>query len=58
MNMQGINHTEKLGLEIITPTQPGSGQDLVANLDYIEHAGEAFIVDQVKSVDLHLKLTH
>lgn len=44
--MKGINQTVKLGLEIITPTQCGSGAELFKELDYIERNQEAFIVDQ------------
>ena len=49
MNMKGINQTVKLGLEILTPTQAGSGEELFKELDYIDRAGEAFVVDQVQS---------
>lgn len=47
--MKGINHTVKLGLEIITPTQSGSGVELFKELDYIERNQMAFIVDQQAS---------
>ena len=47
--MKGINHTVKLGLEIITPTQSGSGAELFKELDYIERSQMAFIVDQQAS---------
>ncbi|PTQ87502.1 type III-A CRISPR-associated RAMP protein Csm5 [Nitrosomonas ureae] len=47
--MKGINHTVKLGLEIITPTQSGSGTELFKELDYIERNQMAFIVDQQAS---------
>ncbi|MBP6058842.1 MAG: type III-A CRISPR-associated RAMP protein Csm5 [Nitrosomonas sp.] len=47
--MKGINHTVKLGLEIITPTQSGSGAELFKELDYIERNQMAFIVDQQAS---------
>jgi len=47
--MKGINHTVKLGLEIITPTQSGSGAELFKEIDYIERIQLAFIVDQQAS---------
>jgi len=47
--MKGINHTVKLGLEIITPTQSGSGAELSIESDYIERSHMAFIVDQQAS---------
>ncbi|WAR43656.1 type III-A CRISPR-associated RAMP protein Csm5 [Methylomonas rapida] len=47
--MKGINQTVKLGLEIITPTQSGSGAELFKELDYIERDQMAFIVDQQAS---------
>lgn len=47
--MKGINQTVKLGLEILTPTQAGSGEELFKELDYIDRAGEAFVVDQTQS---------
>lgn len=49
MSMKGINHTVKLGLEILTPTQAGSGEELFKELDYIDRAGDAFVVDQAQS---------
>jgi CRISPR/Cas system CSM-associated protein Csm5 (group 7 of RAMP superfamily) len=49
MNMKGINQTVKLGLEILTPTQAGSGEELFKELDYIDRAGDAFVVNQVQS---------
>lgn len=47
--MKGINQTVQLGLEIITPTQSGSGAELFKELDYIERNQMAFIVDQQAS---------
>lgn len=47
--MKGSNQTIKLGLEIITPTQSGSGAELFKELDYIERNQMAFIVDQQAS---------
>ncbi len=47
--MKGINQTVKLGLEVLTPTQAGSGEELFKELDFIDRAGEAFIVDQAQS---------
>ena len=44
--MKGSNQSIKLGLEIITPTQSGSGAELFKELDYIERNQTAFIVDQ------------
>lgn len=49
MKMQGINQTVKLGLEILTPTQSGSGEELFKELDFIDRGGAAFIVDQPQS---------
>ena len=43
MNMKGINQTVKLGLEILTPTQAGSGEELFKELDFIGRSGEAFV---------------
>lgn len=47
--MKGINQSVTLGLEIITPTQSGSGAELFKELDYIERKKMAFIVDQQAS---------
>jgi len=47
--MKGINQTVKLGLEILTPTQSGSGEKLFKEQDYIERGGTAFVVDQPQS---------
>lgn len=47
--MKGINQSVKLGLEILTPTQSGSGAELFKELDYIERGGSAFVVDQAQS---------
>ena len=44
--MKGINQTVKLGLEVLTPTQSGSGEELFKELDYVERNAAAFIVDQ------------
>lgn len=44
--MKGTNQTVKLGLEILTPTQSGSGVELFKELDYIERGGTLFVVDQ------------
>ncbi len=52
MNMKGINQTVKLGLEILTPTQAGSGEELLKDFDYIDRAGEVFIVDQAQSFNV------
>ena len=49
MNMQGINQGIKLGLEIVTPTQAGSGEELFNELDYIQRGNDLLIVDQIKS---------
>lgn len=49
MNMQGINQSVKLGVEILTPTQSGSGAELFKELDFIERGGEVFVVDQAQS---------
>jgi len=47
--MKGINQSVKLGLEILTPTQAGSGAELFKELDYIDRGGMAFVVDQQAS---------
>jgi CRISPR type III-A-associated RAMP protein Csm5 len=47
--MQGKNTTIKLGLEILTPTQTGTGANLFHEIDFINRRGEAFIVDQIQS---------
>jgi hypothetical protein len=47
--MKGINQTVKLGLEILTPTQAGSGEELFKELDFIERSGEVFVVNQTQS---------
>ena len=47
--MKGSNQSIQLGLEIITPTQSGSGAELFKELDYIERGQMAFIVDQQAS---------
>lgn len=47
--MKGVNQSVKLGLEILTPTQAGSGEDLFKELDFIDRSGEAFVVDQAQS---------
>jgi CRISPR-associated protein Csm5 len=49
MNMQGINQSVKLGLEILTPTQSGSGAERFKELDFIDRASDVFVVDQVQS---------
>jgi CRISPR/Cas system CSM-associated protein Csm5 (group 7 of RAMP superfamily) len=50
--MKGINQTVKLGLEVLTPTQSGSGEELFKDLDYIERKDAAFIVDQQQTFNL------
>lgn len=47
--MKGVNQSVKLGLEILTPTQSGSGAELFKELDYIDRGGMAFVVDQQAS---------
>ncbi len=47
--MKGINQSNKLGLEIITPTQAGSGEELFKELDYIARGNDLLIVDQPQS---------
>jgi len=47
--MKGINQSIKLGLEIITPTQAGSGEELFKELDYITRGNDLLIVDQTQS---------
>ncbi|WP_020562249.1 type III-A CRISPR-associated RAMP protein Csm5 [Methylosarcina fibrata] len=47
--MKGINQSVRLGLEILTPTQAGSGAELFKELDYIDRGGMAFVVDQQAS---------
>ncbi len=47
--MQGKNTIIQVGLEILTPTQTGTGADLFHEIDFINRRGEAFIVDQIQS---------
>lgn len=47
--MKGSNLSVKLGLEILTPTQSGSGEELFKGLDYIERNGSPLVVDQQTS---------
>ena len=47
--MKGINQNVKLAIEILTPVQAGSGAELFKDLDYIDRAGTAFVVDQIQS---------
>jgi CRISPR-associated protein Csm5 len=50
--MKGVNQTIKLGLEVLTPTQSGSGAELFKELDYIDRGGMAFVVDQQASFNV------
>lgn len=47
--MKGINQSVLLGLEILTPTQSGSGEELFLESDYIDRGNDAFIVDQART---------
>lgn len=50
-NMKGKTESVQLGLEILTPVQAGSGANLSRNLDYIDHAGKVFVVDQERTFE-------
>lgn len=47
--MQGKTTSVQLGIEILTPVQCGSGQELVEDMDYVEKQKQVFVVDQVRS---------
>ncbi|WP_170065154.1 type III-A CRISPR-associated RAMP protein Csm5 [Methylovulum psychrotolerans] len=44
--MKGKTLSLKVGLEILTPVQCGSGQDLTQDFDYVVENGQVFVVDQ------------
>ncbi|QXP83826.1 type III-A CRISPR-associated RAMP protein Csm5 [Methylococcus sp. Mc7] len=50
-NMKGKTESVQLGLEVLTPVQAGSGANLSKNLDYIDHAGKVFVVDQERTFE-------
>lgn len=47
--MHGKTTSIHLGIEILTPLQCGSGQELFKDLDYVEKQNQVFVVDQVRS---------
>jgi CRISPR-associated protein Csm5 len=47
--MHGKTTSIHLGIEILTPVQCGSGQELFKDLDYVEKQNQVFVVDQVRS---------
>ena len=49
MEMHGKTNSIHLGIEILTPVQCGSGQELFKKLDYVEKDHKVFIVDQAQS---------
>lgn len=49
MKMQGKTYSIQLGLEILTPVQCGSGEELFNELDYVAKDKQVFVVDQVRS---------
>lgn len=49
--MKGKTESVQLGLEVLTPVQAGSGANLSRNLDYIDHAGKVFVVDQERTFE-------
>lgn len=49
MEMHGKTNSIHLGIEILTPVQCGSGQELFLELDYVERKKEVFVVDQIGS---------
>jgi CRISPR type III-A-associated RAMP protein Csm5 len=50
--MQGKTTSERIGIEILTPVQCGSGQELFKELDYVEKNQQVFIVDQTASFNV------
>ena len=49
MKMRGKTNSIRLGLEILTPVQCGSGQEMFRELDYVEKEKQVFVVDQPQS---------
>jgi CRISPR type III-A-associated RAMP protein Csm5 len=49
MEMRGKTNSIQLGIEILTPVQCGSGQELFKELDYVKKDQQVFVVDQIKS---------
>jgi CRISPR/Cas system CSM-associated protein Csm5 (group 7 of RAMP superfamily) len=49
MKMKGKTLSLKIGLEILTPVQCGSGQDLIKEIDYVMKNGQAFVIDQERT---------
>jgi len=47
--MQGKNDSLRLGLEILTPVQTGTGGNLIQHIDYIDLGGQVFMVDQART---------
>jgi CRISPR/Cas system CSM-associated protein Csm5 (group 7 of RAMP superfamily) len=49
MKMKGKTLSLKIGLEILTPVQCGSGQDLTEDIDYVVENGQVFVIDQERT---------
>ena len=47
--MKGKNDSLRLGLEILTPVQTGTGGNLIQQIDYIDQGGQVFVVDQART---------
>ncbi|MFM8444286.1 MAG: type III-A CRISPR-associated RAMP protein Csm5 [Methylococcus sp.] len=48
-DMKGQNDSLRLGLEILTPVQTGTGGNLIQHIDYIDLGGQVFMVDQART---------
>jgi len=49
MNMKGKTTDVHLGIEILTPLQCGSGEELFSDRDYVAKDKQVFVVDQARS---------
>ena len=49
MEMRGKTNSIQLGIEILTPVQCGSGQELSKDSDYVAKQKQVFVVDQLRS---------
>lgn len=50
-HMKGKTESVRLGLEILTPVQSGSGISLSRDLDYVAQNGKVFVVDQSRTFE-------
>ncbi len=50
-HMKGKTENVRMGLEILTPVQTGSGINLSKDLDYIGQNGKPFVVDQSRTFE-------